>query len=208
MMVATSMNTMPVNSVGKIHQLNEFFFNLLTIATATPSFRESFRKAFPPIKIHLLERPYITGNGTTECMSGLVYLESTESIHAKVNSLFSRYNTMHDKVVQRQLCIVKHLTYHHQKTESSCFVPLVHVILVHGMNIRALFGDTQLPQNYRSRFQTRREGFVKDLTLPGKSAFWPFLRRLANILHLLRPISFKRSAFESQGIKQKCTPST
>ena len=71
-----------------------------------------------------------------------------------------------------------------------------------------LFGDTELPQNYRSRFQKRIQGFFKDLALPGKSAFWPFLRRLANILHLLRHISFKRFAFETQGTTQKCTPST
>ena len=53
----------------------------------------------------------------------------------------------------------------------------------------SLFGDTQ------NRFQKQE----KDLNSPGKSAFWTFLRRLANILPLLRHISFKRSAFESHG---------
>ena len=66
-----------------------------------------------------------------------------------------------------------------------------------------LFGDTQLPQNYRSRFQKTRLRYFEDLTLSGKSVFWPFLRRLANILHLLRHISFKRSAFESHGVKHR-----
>ena len=37
-----------------------------------------------------------------------------------------------------------------------------------------LFGDTKLPQNHRSRFQKTRKRYFKDLTLPGKSVFWPF----------------------------------
>ena len=54
------------------------FVLLLSIATAIQSFMESFRKAFPkattPIQMHLLE--HHNYNGPTECMSGLVFLES------------------------------------------------------------------------------------------------------------------------------------
>ena len=132
---------------------------------------------------------------------GLLGEQGAESIHAKFNSLLSEYNTMHDKV-QRLLCIVKqhfltpippHLTYRHQKRESSSTRTRLHGNEYTSVKM-PLFGDAQLPQNYRSRFQKTRKGYFKDLTLLGKSAFGPFLR---NILHLLRHISFKRSAFES-----------
>ena len=37
-----------------------------------------------------------------------------------------------------------------------------------------LFGDTQLPQNYHSRFQKTREGYFKDFTLTSKVGFLAF----------------------------------
>ena len=71
-------------------------------------------------------RPYITMGQQNACRVWS-WRAGAESIHAKFNSLLSQYNTMHDKV-QKLLCIVKqhflppHLTYHHQKRESSNFI--------------------------------------------------------------------------------------